>query len=121
MCPHLLNQRFDLRLDHLPDNFETCAVLTCLKGSDGKEDHTVAIYNNLVFDGNFAFALPFNKDLLDLCCSGDGKQCSFVLFETLYCFHLFQTYLKANNEGPPGVNKKKRKNMKKRKREKMND
>jgi hypothetical protein len=46
-------------------------VVVSLRGSDAKEDHSVTIYNNWIFDSNFPFALPLCKESLDLCCSSE--------------------------------------------------
>ena len=49
-------------------------VVALLKGSDGKEDHCVTVFDNWVFDSNFDWALPFSKEALDHCCSSEETQ-----------------------------------------------
>ena len=46
---------------------EDCLVM-CLRGSDGKEDYCVTIFNKLIFDANMENAMPLIKSNLDFCC-----------------------------------------------------
>jgi hypothetical protein len=55
--------------------------LTRLRGSDGKDDHCVAIFDNWIFDSNFKFALPRTRESFDLCCSSDDTDSTFVQVE----------------------------------------
>jgi len=71
-------------------------IITCLRASNGKEDHTVTIYNNWIFDGNFSHALPLQKESLDLCCSTDEEIFSFESMIHTYISAYFKQYLNAN-------------------------
>ena len=60
------------------DPKENQLVVASLRGSDGKEEHCVTIYDKWVFDSNFNFALPWTREALDLCCSSEEATDSFV-------------------------------------------
>ena len=53
-------------------------VVALLRGSNTKEDHCVTIFDNWIFNSNFDWALPLSKELLDLCCSSDETNGTFV-------------------------------------------
>src|SRR5688500_2314608 len=71
-------------------------IITCLCASNGKTDHTVTIYNNWIFDGNFSHALPLHKHSLYLCCSTDDENFTFESFIHTFIIQYFKQYLKAN-------------------------
>jgi len=52
--------------------------LAQVQGSDGKEDHCVAISNKWIFDSNFKNALPRSQESLNMCCSSDEEKSRFV-------------------------------------------
>src|SRR5688572_32624037 len=93
-------------------------IITCLRASNGKEDHTVTIYNNWIFDGNFSHALPLHKHSLDLCCSTDDENFTFEGMVHTYILQYFKEYLKTHakktEEELQAEKKKKAKNAKKR-------
>ena len=60
------------------DPVDNWLVVASLRGSDGKEEHCVTIYDKWVFDSNFDFALPLTKEALDLCCSSEETHDLFV-------------------------------------------
>ena len=68
-------------------------LITCVRASDGKEDHTVTIYKNWIFDGNFSHALPLNQESLDICCSSDEKKCSNIFMLHTYMLPLLEQYI----------------------------
>ena len=53
-------------------------AVASLRGSDGKEEHSVTIFDKWVFDSNFEYALPLSREALDLCCSSEETQDQFV-------------------------------------------
>jgi hypothetical protein len=53
-------------------------VVASLRGSDGKEEHCVTIFDKWVFDSNFEYALPLSREALDLCCSSEETHDQFV-------------------------------------------
>ena len=91
-------------------------LITCLRASDGKEDHTVTIYKNWIFDGNFSHALPLNQESLDICCSSDEKTCLYEFMLHTYMLPLFDQYIalfgKSIKMEKKHANKKQRKVMK---------
>ena len=60
------------------ENGDDDLVIVSLKGSDGKEDHCVALLGKWIFDSIFKNALPLSKEALDLCCSSDEKKETFI-------------------------------------------
>jgi hypothetical protein len=64
----------------------TGMYLTQVLGSDGKEDHCVVITQKWIFDSNFSVALPRTQKSLDLCCSTDDIQSTFVSFPQIAHF-----------------------------------
>ena len=56
----------------------------CLTGSDGKEDHSVAIAGGFIFDANVTHALTLSKEALGLCCSTDLERAEFVACQKVY-------------------------------------
>jgi hypothetical protein len=89
-------QETKLQLDNVLQGKVTNPIITCVRGSDFKENHSVVIYNNWIYDGNFKTALPLTKESLDECCSTDKKKCSFVAFVKTYILQHFDAYLKKN-------------------------
>ena len=87
-------QGIQLQLDNVLQRKITCPIITCLRGSDFKENHSVAIYNNWIYDGNFNMALPLTKESLNKCCSTDKKKCSFVAFVKTFIIQYYDAYLK---------------------------
>ena len=69
-------------------------VVTCVKGSDGKVDHTITIFQGYIFDGNFTHALPFSKEALDYYCLSDSDKCKFVQFLNSFYLPYFDAYMK---------------------------
>src|SRR5687768_9457157 len=71
-------------LDVVPNQLVVASVV----GSDGKEEHCVTVYDKCVFDSNFDFALPLSQESLDLCCSAEDTQDSFVFVkEARLCWY----------------------------------
>jgi hypothetical protein len=64
-------------------------ILACIRGSDGKEDHCVAVYDRWIFDTNFEQALTLSRESLDLCCSSDGKLTPFICCSKVVWFPQF--------------------------------
>ena len=60
--------------------------LVQLKGSDGKEDHCVALTSDWIFDSNFAQAWPRTRDSLNVCCSTDDISSYYVGIVEIACF-----------------------------------
>ena len=85
-------QKTKLQLDNVLQGKITCPIITCLRGSDFKENHSVAIYNNWIHDGNFNMALPLTKESLDECCSMHKKKYSFVAFVKTFIINYFDAY-----------------------------
>jgi hypothetical protein len=52
--------------------------LAQVQGSDGKEDHCVAVSDKWIFDSNFKNALPRSQESLNMCCSSDEEKSLFV-------------------------------------------
>jgi hypothetical protein len=52
--------------------------LTRIQGSDGKDDHCVAVTEEWIFDSNFKNALPRNQESFNLCCSSDDVESQYV-------------------------------------------
>jgi hypothetical protein len=53
-------------------------LLVRILGSDGKDDHCVALTQEWIFDSNFKYALPRSRQSLDSCCSSDDIPCTYV-------------------------------------------
>ena len=60
-------------LKPLQEELYSYPVVTCLVGNDGQEDHTVTIYKEWIFDGNWSHALALNEESLNEICSSDKK------------------------------------------------
>ena len=52
--------------------------LVQVQGSDGKEDHCVAVTNQWIFDSNFKNVLPRCKASMNMCCSSENEKSLFV-------------------------------------------
>lgn len=89
----------NLELSQLQTEFYNKAVVTCLKGSDQKTDHTVTIYSGWIFDSTFTHALPLSKESLDHCCSEDESRCEFVDFVNPFVFTTFDSYVEQCRQG----------------------
>ena len=90
-----------LTLEDLHGRLFRKPVVTCVKGDNNKEDHTIVIYKGYIFDGNFSHALPLCPKALDDCCSSKEKSCGFVRFVNSFYLHLFDKYMaemKVQNE-----------------------
>ena len=66
-----------------PDKFDVInekegMYLVSLIGSDGNNDHCVALYDDLIFDSNEDFALKRNINNLNYCCSSIETSSKFV-------------------------------------------
>ena len=70
----------------------TGLYLARVRGSDGKEDHSVVLSQKWIFDSNFPNALPRNQQSMDLCCSTDDTSSTFVSYPQIAHF----TKIKAN-------------------------
>ena len=64
----------------------TGIYLARLLGSDGKEDHCVAISQNWIFDSNFPTALPRSQESLNLCCSTEEHSSIFKSYPQIVHF-----------------------------------
>lgn len=94
-------------------------VVTCLRGSDKKEDHTVVIYNRWIIDGNFSHALPLSRTALDACCSTDDEPCTFESFVSSFYFKHFEYYINLfGEEDDPQQAKRDKRNATKRRKKK---
>src|SRR5688500_7996968 len=97
-------------------------IITCLRASNGKVNHTVTIYNIWIFDGNFDYALPLHQHSLDLCCSTDYENFTFEAMIQTFILEYFKQYLKAHAKKPvqelQAERNKKEQNAKKKKRKK---
>ena len=88
-------------------------IITCLQSSDGSEDHTVSIYKNWIFDGNFTHALALLPETLDLCCSSDTKQCKFMSMLHTYSMPFFKQYIDSQINLDAKIREKKKRNKQK--------
>ena len=89
-------------------------VVASVRGSDGKEDHCVTIYDKWLFDSNFDFALPLIRESLDLCCSAeDTKETFQSVGKARVCKYEDILDLKTKNHGRKKKKKKKKKNNQK--------
>jgi hypothetical protein len=95
--PSLKIHRVDSSQISIEDIDPEVPIVTCLAGSDSKEDHTVCIYKGWIFDGNFDNALVLCRDSLDICCSDDEDFQKFQRFCNTYMIPSFHQYLKENN------------------------
>ena len=109
-----------LEISQLSSDFYNQAVVTCIKGSDGKEDHTIAIYSGWIFDGTFTHALPLSRESLDHCCLSDDVACHFVSFVNPFVLPYFEEYVKKHNQGSKQSHSKKVSKKKKRLKKKKN-
>ena len=71
----------DLKTDEGP-------LISAVKGSDGKDNHVVAIYQGWVFDGNYPNALVQRTESLDMCCDstfvGVGQRAYRIVQKSSY-------------------------------------
>ena len=75
--------------------------LVTLVGTDGNNDHCVAIWDNLIFDCNEQFALIRNINNLNRCCSTQGNSVAFCKCGTIALFKI------RRNNNQMGKKKKK--------------
>lgn len=113
LSPYLQCVKINSELESLQEEHFFTPVITCLKGSDGKMDHTVTIYKGLVFDGNFPYALPLSDQSLNICCSSKEQKVLFVEFRNSYIFDLFDKYLDIYDKGGKNDWKHAKRNKKK--------
>ena len=90
------------------DPMDNQLVVVALKGSDGKEEHCVTIWDKWVFDSNFNFALPLNKESLDLCCSAEHSHEQFVSVGEARLCHFYDA-LDSKPKQQPQTSQRKRK------------
>ena len=74
-------------------------MITNVKGLDGKKDHSIGNYKELIFDSNVEYLLHLSLDALSLCCSDGKKKCDFVRFHLTYQFTHFDKYKTIYNSG----------------------
>jgi len=111
------------KIDYSHQNFKKInpeiPIITCLRASNGKEDHTVTIYKNWIFDGNFIQALALQKESLDICCSTNDESFLYESMLHTYIIPYFNQYLQkfvcADQKKKKYEKKKKKKNNQKRK------
>ena len=68
------NKNFDILKESR--NYLLCIV--GLRSSDGKTDHAICVVNDWIFDSNYEKALPLNEKSLNICCSSDDRNSTFV-------------------------------------------
>jgi len=120
MSANLKSKEIAANISLLQNELRHFPVITCVKGSDGKEDHSIAIYSGWIFDANFTHALPLCQESLNECCSSDEVKCTFVCFLQSFYFEYFGTYVTAHNDGDRNEKKRaKKKDYKKRKKQKL--
>ena len=115
---YLKSKNVTIDLNSLQDKYYSEPIVTCVKGSNGKEDHTAAIYTWRMFDGNFNHAIPLCKKALDYCCSSDDEPCKFVEFRHSFQFEHFNAYVTQYGVGDENEQKCKRHNKYKKKKQK---
>ena len=88
-------------------------AVASLRGSDGKEEHSVTIFDKWVFDSNFDYALPLSKEALDLCCSAEDTHDQLVsVIEARSCH--YADVLEVKHKQQPQTSQRKRKRKRKR-------
>ncbi|HEY9300870.1 MAG TPA: hypothetical protein VIQ31_31800, partial [Phormidium sp.] len=103
----------NLTVEMLKTTYFDNAVITCIKGSDGKEDHSISIYNGWIFDGTFSHALPLCRESLDHCCSSDDNKCEFVDFVNPFYFLYYASYVDDFGQGDLKIKAKEKRRRKK--------
>ena len=92
------------------DPVDNQLVVASLRGSDGKEEHCVTIFDKWVFDSNFDYALPLSKEALDLCCSAEDTHDQFVsVKEARSCHYADVLEVKLKQQKQTSQRKNKRK------------
>src|SRR5688500_3974368 len=76
--PHLYFEKLKVSAWNILDVVPNQLVVASVVGSDGKEERCVTVYDKWVFDSNFDFALTLPKESLDLCCSAEDTEDTFV-------------------------------------------
>ena len=85
-------------------------VVASLRGSDGKEEHCVTIFDKWVFDSNFEYALPLSRESLDICCSSEDTNDKFVsVAEARLCRYTDVLDFKKKKEQVLAMSKKRKK------------
>jgi hypothetical protein len=113
-------EKFDVNSLVSPDKFgfPDLPIVTCVVDSNGQDDHCITIYKDWIYDGNFSHALPLKKESLDLCCSSDEYQRSFVAMKSTYIIPRFNFYLMKNQNRDKSVQEKNKKYSKKKRKRK---
>ena len=92
------------------DPVDNQLVVASLRGSDGKEEHCVTIFDKWVFDSNFEYALPLCRESLDLCCSSEETNDQFVsVGEARLCTYADVLDLKKQEQQAKATTKKRKK------------
>ena len=108
--PHLYFEKLKVSAWNILDIVPNQLVVASVVGSDGKEEHCVTVYNKWAFDSNFDFALPLSKESLDLCCSAEDTQDSFVFVkEARLCRYAGVLDSKRNTQAQLSRKKRKKK------------
>ena len=103
--------RLKLPSYNILDRVDNQLVVASLRGSDGKEEHCVTIFDKWVFDSNFEYALPLCRESLDLCCSSKETNDQFVsVGEARLCTYADVLDSKKQEEQANATTKKRRKN-----------
>ena len=68
-------------------------VIVILCRRDGKMDHCITVWGKWIFDSNFKNALPLTVESLDLCCSSDESNDTFVqVVQAIICMN-YRNYI----------------------------
>ena len=62
---YLKSKKVTITLNNFQEESYSEPIVISVKGSNGKEDHMVAIYTGLIYDRNFSHAVPLCKKALD--------------------------------------------------------
>ena len=112
MSPLLYNKGIKLKFEDLSRNYYYNPLITNVKGSDGKKDHSIGIYNGMIFDSNVEYPMKFSLDALSLCCSDGNKKFEFVGFHQTHQFTKYEDYVSKYSQGDKVQIKKSKRNMK---------
>ena len=78
-----------LDISSIEDEYFTFLVATCVRGFDGKENHTMVVFTSCIFDGNSTHAFPLCRRSLNFYCSNDNKPAEFTGFLSHSILHIF--------------------------------
>ena len=112
LSPLLSSRWIKLKYEDLFRQYHYNPLITNVKGSDGKKDHSIGIYQGMIFDSNVECPMKLSLEALSLCCSDGYKKFDFVCFHHTFKFTKFDDYVNKFGQEDKVQMKKSKKTLK---------